>query len=173
MITVKGSSNFSFKKLDNALDQIFDTFFETDFNKDMAKSVRETIKTGKGLRRITAGTKAIRKKGLSTKPGQKGKKSSRTTPLYHTGNLLRSIKATKDGVSIIDYAKYHIEGHEVVENKWTKMHTPSIIYLKIPPRNPFLTPKGNLRRNFTVGNNKRLKKVVAKMKKAMYTGFKK
>ena len=45
--------------------------------------------------------------------------------------------------------KYHIDGHEIVSNKWTKKYLKKLdkkLPKKIKPRNPFFTNKGELRK---------------------------
>ena len=112
-----------------------------DSYEDLAKNARENIKNSTGIRKLTKGTQEIRRKGLSPKRG----KTSSTKPLIHTGSLLASIKATKDGVQMAEYGKYHMDGFTIVENKWTRKFTPNAIGRVVKPRNPFFTDKGNLK----------------------------
>ena len=97
-ITTKATSNFSFRKLADAFDEVFDDYMEDSYE-DLAQNARDNIKNSTGIRKLTQGTIAIRKKGLSPKRGI----TDGTTPLIHTGSLLASIKATKDGVQMADY----------------------------------------------------------------------
>ena len=146
-ITTKATSNFSFRKLANAFDEVFDGYMEDSYE-DLAQNARDNIKNSTGIRKLTQGTIAIRRKGLSKK-GYGGATTS-TTPLLHTGNLLRSIKATKDGVSMVGYAKYHLEEHELEENAWTKKFTPNLKYLIclliLLAKRPYFDQSNQLRR---------------------------
>ena len=62
-ITTKATSNFSFRKLANALDDVLDGYF-ADSYEDLAQSARDTIISGKGLKPLSKGTKELRKKGF-------------------------------------------------------------------------------------------------------------
>ena len=165
-ITTKATSNFSFRKLANAFDEVFDDYIEDSYE-DLAQNARDNIKNSTGIRKLTQGTIAIRRKGLSKK-GYGGATTS-TTPLLHTGNLLRSIKATKNGVTMVDYGKHHMDGFTIVENKWTKRYTPTIKYLIVPPRNPFLTKSGNVKPGFKKGAEKRMQELIKKINRVWRT----
>jgi len=161
-ITTKAKSNFSFRKLSNALDDVLDSYF-ADSYEDLAQTARDTITSGKGLKPLSTGTKQLRKKGHYGK--NKKLPTTDIRPLHHTGKLLRSIRATKEGVSIVEYAKHHLDEHEIVENKWTKKFTPNLHYLIVPPRNPFFTKKGNLKQGFTKGADKRMNRLIRAINK--------
>ena len=166
-ITTKATSNFSFRKLADKFDEVFDDYMEDSYE-DLAQSARDTITSGKGLKPISTGTKALRKRGFYSR-GKKIEPTSGTLPLLHTGKLLRSIKATKEGVSMVGYAQYHLDEHEIVENKWTKRYTPTIKYLIVPPRNPFLTKSGNVKPGFKKGAEKRMDALIKKINKVWRT----
>ena len=161
-IKTRATSNFSFKKLLDNLDDVVGDYFEDSYE-DLAESARNAIKNSTGLRKLTKGTIEIRKKGLSKKGF--GMPTTSTTPLLHTGNLLRSIKATKKGVEMVDYGKHHMEGFTIVENKWTKKFAPRAIGKQVKPRNPFFTNKGNLKKDFTKGREKRVENLIKKINK--------
>lgn len=165
-ITTKATSNFSFRKLANALDDVLDSYFANSYE-DLAQSARDTIISGKGLKKLSRGTKELRKKGFYGK--NKKLPTNDMRPLHHTGKLLRSIKTTKKGVSMVGYAKYHLEEHEVVENKWTKKFTPNLKYLIVPPRNPFFTKSGNLKPSVKKGADKRMSKLIRSINKVWRT----
>ena len=167
-VTTKAKSNFSFRKLADKFDEVFDDYMEDSYE-DLAQSARDTITSGKGLKPLSTGTKALRKRGFYSR-GKKIKPTSGTLPLLHTGKLLRSIKATKDGVDIIGYAKYHLGEHEVVQpSKWVKRYAPTIQYLIVPPRNPFLTKTGGLKPAFKKGSDKRMKELIKTINKVWRT----
>jgi len=161
-IKTRATSNFSFRKLLDALDDVVDDYFDDSYE-ELAESARNAIKNSTGLRKLTKGTIEIRKKGLSKKGF--GMKTTSTKPLLHTGNLLRSIKATKKGVQMADYGRHHMEGFEIVENAWTKRFAPKAIGKNVKPRNPFFTGKGNLKKDFTKGREKRIQNLIKKINK--------
>ena len=155
-------ANFSFNKLANAIDDVLDGYF-ADSYEDLAQTARDTITSGKGLKPLSKGTKELRKKGHYGKNRKAPTNDMR--PLHHTGKLLRSIKATKEGVNMVGYAKYHLDEHEVEENAWTKKFTPNLHYLIVPPRNPFFTKAGNLKQSFRKGADKRMERLIKKINK--------
>ena len=63
-ITTKATSNFSFRKLANAFDEVFDGYMEDSYE-DLAQNARDNIRNSTGIRKLTKGTEAIRRKGLS------------------------------------------------------------------------------------------------------------
>ena len=165
-ITTKATSNFSFRKLANAFDEVFDGYMEDSYE-DLAQNARDNIKNSTGIRKLTKGTEAIRRKGLSKKGY--GMATTNTTPLLHTGNLLRSIKATKNGIQVVGYAKYHMDGFTIVENKWTKRFAPKAIGKVVKPRNPFFTAKGNVKPGFKKGAEKRMQELIKKINRVWRT----
>ena len=165
-ITTKATSNFSFRKLANAFDEVFDGYIEDSYE-DLAQNARDNIKNSTGIRKLTKGTEAIRRKGLSKKGY--GMATTNTTPLLHTGNLLRSIKATKNGIQMVGYAKYHMDGFTIVGNKWTRKFAPRAIGKVVKPRNPFFTAKGNVKPGFKKGAEKRMDALIKKINKVWRT----
>jgi hypothetical protein len=162
-ITTKATSNFSFRKLANAFDEVFDGYMEDSYE-DLAQFARDNIKNSTGIRKLTKGTIAIRRKGLSKK-GYGGATTS-TTPLLHTGNLLRSIKATKNGVTMADYGKYHMEGFTISsKNTWNQRFTPKAIGRVVKPRNPFFNAKGDVKPGFKKGADRRMQGLIKKINK--------
>ena len=83
----------------------------------MANRVKNTIKSGK-FDPLSETTIFITQKGLSPNSGYS--KTSSKKPLIHTGRLLESIKATKNGISMAEYGQYHLEPRATVENGFTK-----------------------------------------------------
>ena len=161
-IKTRATSNFRFSKLLDAFDDVFDSYFEQSYE-DLAQSARNTIKNSTGLRKLTKGTVELRKRNAYRK--NKGVGSTSNTPLLHTGKLLKSIKATKDGVEAEDYLQYHIDGHTIGNSKWAKRNAPKAIGKEVKPRNPFFTAKGNFRKDFTKGREKRAEKLIKKIDK--------
>ena len=165
-ITTKATSNFSFRKLANAFDDVFDGYMEDSYE-DLAQNARDNIRNSTGIRKLTKGTEAIRRKGLSKKGY--GMATTNTTPLLHTGKLLRSIKATKNGIQVVGYAKYHMDGFTIVENKWTKRFAPRAIGKVVKPRNPFFTAKGNVKPGFKKGADRRMEELIKKINRVWRT----
>ena len=95
--------------------------------------------------------------------------TTNTTPLLHTGKLLRSIKATKNGIQVVGYAKYHMDGFTIVENKWTKRFAPRAIGKVVKPRNPFFTAKGNVKPGFKKGADRRMEELIKKINRVWRT----
>ena len=159
-ITTKATSNFSFRKLANAFDEVFDDYMEDSYE-DLAEFARENIRNSTQIAPLEESSKYVRRKGIS--PKGYGMATTRTKPLVWTGNLLRSIKATKGGVQAVDYLKYHMKGY-TVSNKGLgkKMNFGG---KKVPPRNPFFTELGNLKQNFKKGANKRMERLIKKINK--------
>ena len=98
MMRVSAKSNFSFKTL---LNYIKSEEFQKDITslttKPIASSAKEVLKTGSGLKPLEKSTIAIR-----SHRGVGG-----TTPLYATGRLYNSIKATKKGLKMLKYGTLH------------------------------------------------------------------
>ena len=152
-ITTKATSNFSFRKLANALDDVLDGYF-ADSYEDVAQSARDIITSGKTLRKLKSRNEKERRDGTYGK--NKKLPTGDMRPLHHTGKLLRSIKATKQGISVIGYAKHHIEGHSAGKTL-------------IPPRNPFFTESENLRADAKKGAEKRMKRLIRNINKVWRT----
>lgn len=112
---------------------------------ELAKFAKETIKGGK-LRKLKKSTLDIRKNGLTRAYG-KSKPTDSTKPLIHTGNMLKSIKVTKDGIKYTGYGtkknpNVHMTTHIVPKNDWSdKFNT---VGKKVVARNFLFTYKGNL-----------------------------
>ena len=147
----KISTTFDFGKLLRNLDKIINdhVHYIKIITVDSAKDI---IRGGK-LKKLSPGTLYIRRHGLSPKRG----KTSGTTPLVHTGNLLASIKPNKEGIQMAGYGKYHLKPYTIVRNSFTnymeKAHSMFMVGTRVPARNPFFTPKGSLR-----GESKRFAK---------------
>jgi|TARA_R100000049_G_C1916796_1_gene62889 hypothetical protein len=101
-VKLKVKSNFSFKKLAEYVSAgAFSTKAGQVFGSHIAKSSRELIESGKVKPGLKASTIQIRRAR-----GTGGSK-----PLFETGRLAKSLKATKDGqLSMEHYGKYHLEG---------------------------------------------------------------
>tara|TARA_R100000808_G_C2033045_1_gene76012 strand:+ start:23 stop:526 length:504 start_codon:yes stop_codon:yes gene_type:complete len=136
--------NFSFGKLSRKIDKILKDHMDS-IKKVTALVAKDTIKSGK-LKKLSPGTLYIRKHGLSPK---RPYKSNSKTPLLHTGNLLASIKVVDDGISMAGYGKYHLQDYTIVQNGFTKWmqkaHSMYMVGTRVPARNPFFDPKGNLK----------------------------
>ena len=165
-ITTKATSNFSFRKLANAFDEVFDGYIEDSYE-DLAQNARDNIKNSTGIAPLRESSKYIRRKGYSPK-GYGGKTTS-TKPLVWTGNLLRSIKATKDGVQAVGYLKHHMEGYTVSGGKFADKF--NFTGKKVVSRNPFFTgaESNNLNPSFKKGDEKRLEKLIKKINRVWRT----
>lgn len=169
-ITTKATSNFSFRKLADAFDEVFDGYMEDSYE-DLAQSARDNIKNSTGIAPLKESSKYIRRKGYSPK-GYGGKTTS-TKPLVWTGNLLRSIKATKNGVQAVGYLKHHMEGYTVGGGKFADKF--NFKGKKVKPRNPFFTnitesgKGGNLKAGFKKGAEKRMSALIKKINKVWRT----
>jgi len=152
-ITTKATSNFSFRKLANALDDVLDSYVSNIYE-DVAQDARDTITSGKGLRKLKAKTQEKRKKGYYGK--NKNMPTSDMRPLHHTGKLLKSIKATENGINVIGYAENHINGHFAGKSF-------------VRPRNPFFTQKENLKAGVKKNRDKRMSKLIRSINKVWRT----
>lgn len=157
MITVKSKSNFSFRKLLNNFDKIFDGYFSGEY-KHLAQDARVAI--NRGVRPILKKTtKHVRKHGLSPRVPFP---TAGVKPLLHTGNLLSSIRAKKDGVEMLEYGSHHLTGFTVGKNKFADRF--NFTGKKVPARNPFLTPTGKVR-----DKKGRQKRLIARINRAWRT----
>ena len=80
-----------------------------DLINSIARNTKKNILTG-GLRKLSNATLEARKEGKSSFAGHNSKPTSETRPLYYTGRLYNSIKATKDGMEIMEYGLDHHKG---------------------------------------------------------------
>tara|TARA_R100000234_G_scaffold81192_1_gene51015 strand:+ start:1356 stop:1850 length:495 start_codon:yes stop_codon:yes gene_type:complete len=142
MIDIK--TTFDFGKLERKLPDILKHYSNLGA-KTLAEDARRMIKEGK-LRNVTEGTMEIARKGYSKKRSG-ARKGTKQQALLHSGNALASIKAIDGEVHAAGYLKYHLNDYIIVRNSWTKKFTPYIIGKPVPARNPFFTPKGNLRKS--------------------------
>ena len=95
-IKLKLSSNFSFTKLADSLDSII--------KKQSAKSSEGFAKSAK--KKITDGLRPALKK--STREIRRKRGTGGSKPLYETGSLFRSIKATDKGIEMNKYGIYFL-----------------------------------------------------------------
>ena len=135
MITVTTKSNFSFDKLAKNFNKVVDSALEASA-KDSAEQSRMNIDnsrthTGAPMKKLSDTTLSARKRGIywegdgKTIHGNKGKrwkpKHIKTglknrggdMPLMYTGNLYKSIKTTKNTLSMFDYGRKHNKGYSV------------------------------------------------------------
>ena len=120
--SVKTSSNFSFRRLGSKLQDILGKQNEKIID-GLAQMTKRNISEGK-LRGLSQNTLEIRRRGLSTfdsygtpNAPRKPKPTSETRPLLYTGNLLNSIKPTKDGIEMLEYGEEHHDGFNTPEGK--------------------------------------------------------
>ena len=150
---LKITSNFSFGKLLGKIEEIQNDFLKKNINKtvDIAKS---NISQG-NTRGLADSTKQSRAKGRGW-AGKKVTPTNDTTPLKHTGKLLKSLKPKSDGFEIVEYGLIHQSG-------WTTNRGTTI-----NPR-PFLpfTSKGNLSPERKKHQKKFLKLLYLRIRQAM------
>ena len=139
-------TTFDFGKLERKLPDILKHFGNIGA-KALAADARSMIKDGR-LRSVTKGTMEIAKKGWSTKR-KSARSGTKEQALLHSGSALASIKAIDNEVHAAGYLRYHMDGHEIVSNKWTKRYLTKLdksLPKEVKPRNPFFTSKGGLRK---------------------------
>lgn len=91
--------NFDFGKLSNDMPKIIEKHTQR-VARSSAKGSRENIDKG---------VKPPLKKATIERRKRKGTGGSK--PLFETGALHRSIKGTSEGLEMLEYGKYHHEGH--------------------------------------------------------------
>ncbi len=115
---VSFKSNFSFKKLALKFDKVME---DNNFNiiSNFAEATAKNISDG-NLRALSPNTLELRRRGLSTFPGHNQSKKTDTEgkPLLYTKALRDSIKATKDGIEMLEYGVEHNEGFNTPEGKF-------------------------------------------------------
>ncbi len=128
---IKFKTNFSFPKLLTNLDKIVDKTLgnaaksssnKTKSNIELSKNIK-----GAPFEPLSDTTLAARQRGIFWEGdgrGRKGEffqptilktlgKTSSKTPLKYSGNLLKSIKAKKNTMTMAGYGKLHHEGYDV------------------------------------------------------------
>ena len=117
------TSNFRFGKLREKLDGIIG-----DSNKgivdSIARNTKKNILSG-GTQALSDVTLDARRRGASSFPGHTPSPTTETRPLLYSKRLFDSIKPTKDGLEIMDYAFEHQKGFVTATGK------------TVPPR-PFI-----------------------------------
>ena len=111
--------SFDFGKLLKKLDEIL----KEDINfrkKELLIAAKDELMNGKFFK-IKKSTENIRKKGLS----KAGKGNFGNKPLMHTGNMFKSIKETKDGVTYTGYGTssepdIHKKTHKVASTAFSR-----------------------------------------------------
>tara|TARA_Y100001938_G_C7877629_1_gene323420 strand:+ start:126 stop:602 length:477 start_codon:yes stop_codon:yes gene_type:complete len=111
---------FDFGKLLKNLDKFLQK--DIDIRKNaLVKAAKDELMNGKFFP-IKKSTENIRKRGLSRKLG-KGEYGNK--PLMHTGDMFKSIKAVKDGVTYISYGtpsepNVHQKTHKVASSAFSR-----------------------------------------------------
>lgn len=108
-------SNFSFKKLTSKFEEIFNDS-KSEIVESIARNTKKNILTA-GTRRLSNRTLEARKLGVSSFPGHNPRPTTETRPLLYTKRLFDSIKATEEGLDIMDYGLIHQEGFTTSEGK--------------------------------------------------------
>ena len=107
-LRLKTKVTFSFSKLNKKLDTLLPQTERRNL-RDVADQFKKNIQEGKFKPLVPATQKRRKYKGYNphyprTKP------RDTKTPLIATGNLLKSIRVTKKGISFNKYGDYHIKG---------------------------------------------------------------
>ena len=125
---VKSSSNFSFKRLSEKFEDIIGEQDEKIID-GLAQMTKRNISEGK-LRGLSQNTLELRRRGLSTfdsygtpNAPREPKPTGETRPPLYTGNLLNSIKPTKDGIEMLGYGEEHNDGFNTPEGKFVPART--------------------------------------------------
>ena len=110
LYSVKFTSNFSFRKLSQNLNAVID-----DSNLSIAEAIAKNTKKNimDGLTpALRESTLRQRRTGESSfrDHNESGMKTNETRPLLYTMALYNSIKGTKEGLEIMDYAFEHNDG---------------------------------------------------------------
>ena len=109
LYSVKFTSNFSFRKLSQNLNAVID---DSNLNiaESIAKNTKKNILDGVSPA-LRPSTLRQRREGRSSFEGHDPpKEPSETRPLYYSKRLFNSIKGTKEGLEIMDYAFEHNDG---------------------------------------------------------------
>ena len=107
-LRVKTKVTFSFSKLSKKLETLLPQTERTNL-RDVANQFKKNIIEGKFKPLAPATQKRRKYKGYNPHyPRTKPKTTN--TPLIATGNLLKSIRVTKKGVTFNKYGDYHVKG---------------------------------------------------------------
>ena len=106
---VSFKSNFSFEKLSQNLNAVINDS-NLDISTAIAKNTKKNIMDGLSPA-LEESTLRQRREGKTSFSGHKVTKTpSETRPLLYSGRLHDSIKGTKEGLEIMDYAFEHNDG---------------------------------------------------------------
>ena len=105
------------------MDKIIDGV-KGDLINSIARNTKKNILTAHNYQGLSEATLIARERGLSSFDGHSPKPTTETRPLYYTGRLYNSIKATKEGVEMFEYGLDHQEGFttpskEIILPPWT------------------------------------------------------
>ena len=126
--SLKITSNFSFQKLSSNLNAVIKDS-NLDISTSIAKNTKKNILDGVSPA-LRPSTLRQRREGKTSKQWKDGghnpvETPSETRPLYYSKRLFNSIKGTKEGLEIMDYAFEHQRGFRTSSGK------------NVPPR-PFI-----------------------------------
>ena len=163
LVKLQISTTFDFGKLLDKMPKILEKFVANK-GKASAGGIKTALQTG-SYEPLSDTTIDIRKRGVSPNAGYIATGS--TKPLIHTGELLRSIIAKKDGVEMNKYGVYQNEGfttkHNAFTGRYFKETGKQIANQKVPAR-PFID-KGLLME--TKESENALKNFARSLKKAL------
>ena len=107
-LRIKTKVTFSFSKLNKKLDTLLPQTERRNL-RDVANQWKKNIEEG-NFASLASSTKKRRKYKGYNPHYPRTKPKTTNTPLIATGNLLKSIRVTKKGVSFNKYGDYHIKG---------------------------------------------------------------
>ena len=99
---------------------------EVENYKKVAESIKNNIQNGNfSNKRLEVNWNEMSSKSNtalqpSTQYIRKWRGNKPQPPLIETGNLLNSIQATKNGITMADYGMHHVKGYQIKGNAFTK-----------------------------------------------------
>ena len=124
-LRIKTKVTFSFSKLSKKLDTLLPQTERRNL-RDVANQWKQNIEEGqaggKKFQSLAESTKTRRKYKGYNPHYPRTKPQDRKTVLQATGNLLKSIRVTKKGISFNKYGDYHIKGgSNLPKRNWMKL----------------------------------------------------
>ena len=119
-LRIKTKATFSFSKLNKKLATLLPQTERRNL-RDVADQWKRNIEGGKFAPLAPATQKRRKYKGYNPHYPRTKPKNTKT-PLIATGNLLKSIRVTKKGISFNKYGDYHIKGgSNLPKRNWMKL----------------------------------------------------
>ena len=119
-LRIKTKATFSFSKLNKKLATLLPQTERRNL-RDVADQWKRNIEGGK-FAPLAPATQKRRKYKVYNPHYPRTKPKNTKTPLIATGNLLKSIRVTKKGISFNKYGDYHIKGgSNLPKRNWMKL----------------------------------------------------